>query len=451
MNLLLYNGPSFYFKRRASIIFLLIGLIPSCSQRILNNDISAIAFESYLLRISNTNINSNVNSNTYSVIVSPTSGLNTSESGGIATFTVVLNSLPTSSVSIPISSSNTNEGKVNLSSLLFTPDNWNNPQSIVVTGADDLIVDGNIPYSITIGTVTSSDLNYNAINPTDVSLTNIDNDSPGITVSSISGNTSEAGTTANFSIVLNSSPTSNVGITLSSSNTAEGTVTPTGISFTTANWNIPQTITITGVNDSVADGDITYSIIINAATSSDPLYNGIDPSDLSLTNVDVGEKRTFVSSSASIGNLGGIAGADTVCNSDPGKPSIIPNVYKAMIVDGTARRASLSANAGDSQINWILLPSTSYFRSNGTTQIMTTNANSIFPFGALTNSFESAAIPYWTGLNTNWTTSANTCSNWSTMAGNGQVGQATPTTNASISGASSPCNGSVPFLLCVQQ
>lgn len=444
-----YKNSFFSFFKKASILFIII--TQNCSQNLSNDEFSTIAFDYYLLRISNSNIKSNMSSNTNSVLVTPTSGLTTSESGVKANFSVVLNSMPTSNVSIPISTSNATEGKIDISSLLFTPDNWNIPQSVTVSGVNDFIADGNISYSIIIGTTTSSDLNYNGIDPTDVSLVNTDNDSTGITVSSVSGNTSESGTTATFTIVLNSSPTSLVGITVSSSNSAEGTVTPTGISFSTANWNIPQTITITGVNDSVADGDITYSIITNPATSSDPLYNGINPTDLTLTNIDVGEKRTFVSSAASIGNLGGIAGADAVCNSDAAKPSITPNIYKAMIVDGTTRKASTTTNAGDGQIDWVLLPSTSYFRTNGTTQIMTTNANGIFPFGTLTNSFETAAIPYWTGLNTNWTTSANTCSNWSSMAGNGQVGQATPTTNASISGASSPCNGAVPFLLCVQQ
>lgn len=439
------------YIRKTIIVFLFSIFLSKCSQNISNENNSTIAFESYLLRVSNS-ISSNIsNSNSYTVSITPTSGLTTSESGTTAKFTVVLSAVPSSNVLIPISSSNTNEGKIDFSSLTFTPTNWNIPQTVTVTGVDDFIVDGNISYSILTGAVTSSDLNYNGLNPPDVTLTNTDNDSPGISVSSISGNTSEAGTTANFTIVLNSQPTSIVGISISSSNSAEGTVTPTGISFTSANWNTPQTITVTGVNDSIADGDISYSIITNSATSSDPLYNGINPADLSLTNIDVGEKRTFVSSSTSIGNLSGITGADSICNSDAAKPTIVPNVYKAMIVDGTNRKASATANAGDGQINWVLLPNTIYFRSNGTTQIMTTNANSIFIFGALTNSFEVAAVPYWTGLNTDWTTSANTCSNWASMAGNGQVGQATPTTNASISGAASPCNMSVPYLLCVQQ
>ncbi len=442
---------NFFFFRKAFIFFLVSIFLSKCSQNISNENYSTIAFESYLLRISNSNPIFSSTSSSFGVSVTPISGLTTSESGLTASFTVVLNSAPTSNVTIPIASSNTAEGTVSATSLTFTSANWNTPQMVFVNGVNDFIADGNISYSILTGIVTSSDLNYNGLDPSDVSLTNTDNDSAGISVSSISGNTSEAGVTANFTIALNSAPTSTVGITLSSSNAAEGTVTPTGISFTSANWNIPQTITVTGVNDSIADGDISYSIITSSATSSDILYNGINPTDLSLTNIDVGEKRTFVSSATSIGNLGGISGADSICNSDAAKPAIVPNIYKAMIVDGTSRKASTTANAGDGQIDWVLLPNTAYFRSNGTTQIMTTNANGIFIFGTLANSFEVAAIPYWTGLNTNWTTSANICSNWASMAGNGQVGQATPTTNASISGASQACNMSVPYLLCVQQ
>ena len=86
------------------------------------------------------------------------------------------------------------------------------------------------------------------------------------------------------------------------------------------------------------------------------MYNGINPTDLTLTNIDVGENEPLFPLPASIGNLGGIAGADAVCNSDAAKPSITPNIYKAMIVDGTTRKASTTTNAGDGQIDWVLLP-----------------------------------------------------------------------------------------------
>ena len=38
-------------------------------------------------------------------------------------------------------------------------------------------------------------------------------------------------------------------IALSSSDTTEGTVSPASLIFTTANWNVAQTVTVTGVDD----------------------------------------------------------------------------------------------------------------------------------------------------------------------------------------------------------
>ena len=59
--------------------------------------------------------------------------------------------------------------------------------------------------------------NYNAINASDVSVTNTDNDTAGVTVSPTSGLvTTEAGGTATFTVVLNSQPTANVTIPISS-------------------------------------------------------------------------------------------------------------------------------------------------------------------------------------------------------------------------------------------
>ena len=48
------------------------------------------------------------------------------------------------------------------------------------------------------------------------------------------------------------------------------------LTFTTANWNTPQTVTVTGVNDDLDDGDVAYTIVTAAATSSDGNYNGLN-------------------------------------------------------------------------------------------------------------------------------------------------------------------------------
>ena len=87
--------------------------------------------------------------------------LTTTEAGGTATFTVVLNSQPTADVTIALSSSNTAEGTVSPASLLFTTLNWQTPQTVTVTGVDDAVVDGPITYTIVTAAATSTDPNYN--------------------------------------------------------------------------------------------------------------------------------------------------------------------------------------------------------------------------------------------------------------------------------------------------
>jgi len=103
--------------------------------------------------------------------------------------------------------------------------------------------------------------------------------SEGITLGAVSGNTNEDGTTATFSAVLNTAPTSDVVLDIGSSDTGEVTVNPSQLTFTTANWNSTQLITVNGVDDSEVDGDInvTITVAVNDASSDDD-YDGISTS-----------------------------------------------------------------------------------------------------------------------------------------------------------------------------
>ena len=115
--------------------------------------------------------------------VNPTSGLVTTESGGTASFTVVLDSQPTADVTVGLSSSATTEGTLSTDSLTFTPDNWYTPQTVVVTGTDDSVDDGDVAYEIVTAAAVSSDSNYNGLDPADVAVTNLDNDASQATIS----------------------------------------------------------------------------------------------------------------------------------------------------------------------------------------------------------------------------------------------------------------------------
>ena len=96
--------------------------------------------------------------------------------------------------------------------------------------------------------------------------------------------TSKAGDFTSFTVVLATQPTANVTLNLSSSNTSEGTVSPSTLTFTTADWNVPQTVTVTGVNDHQS-GSTPYQVVFAPAVSSDFELHGLQPTSVSLTNL----------------------------------------------------------------------------------------------------------------------------------------------------------------------
>lgn len=109
----------------------------------------------------------------------------------------------------------------------------------------------------------------------------------GITVSPTAGSvTTEDGGTTTFTVVLDLPPTADVTIGLSSDDASEGTISPASLTFTPTNWDVPQTVTVTGQDDTDFDFDVAYSIVTSAATSADPGYNGFDPSNVSVLNLD---------------------------------------------------------------------------------------------------------------------------------------------------------------------
>ncbi|MBN2777226.1 MAG: HYR domain-containing protein [Bacteroidales bacterium] len=228
-------------------------------------------------------------------IVSTISG-NTSENLTAHTFTVRLETEPVADVEISLSSSDLTEGDVTSSATLtFTSANWNTNQTVTVTGIDDFIVDGDVTYYINLSNASSTDPKYDGLFAESVTVINEDNDAAGFTVTPSSGlETTEGGSTATFTVVLNSKPATDltdyqVVIDVSSSDLTEGTVSPASLTFTAANWNVEQTVTVTGVDDIIVDGDIPYTVVLalNAGSTTDPVYVApLDPQDVSVTNLD---------------------------------------------------------------------------------------------------------------------------------------------------------------------
>ncbi|HUT92052.1 MAG TPA: Calx-beta domain-containing protein [Thermoguttaceae bacterium] len=207
------------------------------------------------------------------------------EGGATDTYTIVLTSQPTHDVHVLLDP-DTQVGVDPAGPLVFTPANWHEAQTVTVSAVDDDVVEGAHTGTI-LHTAASTDPRYNGIAVQSVTAAIVDNDTAGITVTPASGlTTAEAAGIATFTVVLDSEPTADVTIGIGSSDTSEGTVSPTSLTFTAGNWQVAQWVTVQGVNDDVDDGDVAYTIVTAAATSGDAKYAGRNAADVSVTNSD---------------------------------------------------------------------------------------------------------------------------------------------------------------------
>jgi hypothetical protein len=263
-------------------------------------------------------------------------GLVTTEAGGQATFRVVLTSPPTAMVEVPLTSTDPAEGQVSPAMLRFSPEDWDRPQTATVTGVDDSKRDGARSYLVKVGSSVSADPRYQGLEGSRIALDNLD-DEPGVRVQAPSSLvTSEGGLSATFRVVLNRAPTATVRLPLSSSDDTEGKVSTGELVFEPGNWSQPRTVTVLGLDDDAPDGSQAYQVILGAASSDDPDYQGIDPRDLAARNADDDFQRvpaTLISGNLSCGpdyNGGGQSLAVDQAST----------LYAGITCEGTARVAT---------------------------------------------------------------------------------------------------------------
>jgi hypothetical protein len=118
-------------------------------------------------------------------------------------------------------------------------------------------------------------------------------------------------------------------------------------------------------------------------------------------------------------NLGGIAGADSICSGDFGAG------WKALLV-GTSRRASVTPFLGDGQLDWVLRSNTYYFNEREQL-VWQTDASALL--GVRAGRQQSLLAPLfdttplngggsypWSGYRPDWTTiTQSTCSSWTSI------------------------------------
>ncbi|TGL87513.1 DUF1554 domain-containing protein [Leptospira congkakensis] len=260
------------------------------------------------------------------------------------------------------------------------------------------------------------------------------------------GGSLQFGSPVPFSVSLKEKPEAQVDIELIVSNPDYGHVNPTTLSFSSNNWSTPQEIQITGVNDSLINGTRDFRVVLIPKSTDSKL--DLNPAEIQMQVLD-NEKKIFLSANPYRGgDFGGVSGADAICQSESKCP--LGSSCKAMILNGTTRIASLTANVGDGQVDWVLKPNAYYYLADGTTLISNTGSTSLLQV-PLVNVIGAVTFGAWFGSATGWVYGPNHCNGWTDNTAF-YTGNALRTQNsdATFFGGNFSCSNQS-NLLCVEQ
>lgn len=273
-----------------------------------------------------------------------------SENTGITTFTVVLNSEPLTDVVLDVASNDMTEAVVSLSSLTFTSANWSTPQTVMVSGVDDMLVDGNQAFNIVATPNVLSSSEYASLSAQNIAVTAQDDDTAGITVdqSAVAPFSENSGTTT-FTVVLNTEPLTDVVLDVVSNDTTEATVDLANLTFTSGDWSTPQTITVSGVDDLMADGNQTFNIdvSINALTVDTTGYAALTIPSVSVTSSDDDTAGFTVSKTALNTDEDGAPDTFTVVLNTIPSGDVVVNIASTDLTEVDVTVASLTFTSDD--------------------------------------------------------------------------------------------------------
>lgn len=256
-----------------------------------------------------------------------------------------------------------------ISSLTFTPANWDDDQFVCVASQQDDIEDEDITVKIQLQNAQSSDPEYDGLNPRDVVVVNINRDRVGykwrIVHSGSNGETTGAsaggaitglavddsgrlGTEYScFDLELRSEPTSPVTVTPQAS-TTDGTFSPTSLVFNSSNWDqTGNRICVNGAGDGTNEGlrsfDVTFTV-----SSSDPGYAAAPTPTFRLNSCDNdgGNALAFCTFS---GRRAGLSGFSRLRTTEDGGTDSIWIITRDELTTGQSVSVAVSSASDSSE------------------------------------------------------------------------------------------------------
>ena len=231
--------------------------------------------------------------------------------GSTATIEVWLQNAPAGSVTINVSTLMAGLLNVSPATLTFNASNYSVHQIITLQATENVFL-GDQTDNVILSV--NDALSFDPFDPLpDISIpvNIVNNDVASIVVNPGSVTVAENGTVT-FTVSLAAAPPSGIVVVdLVSNDPAVATIDIAQLTFTTADYNIPQTITVTGVNNfTVPDASTTISLAVNDALSYDG-YDGVTATvNVNVTNDDLA--GFLVAPLALTINEGGPAGQFTI-------------------------------------------------------------------------------------------------------------------------------------------
>ena len=151
-------------------------------------------------------------------------------------------------------------------------------QTFRVTTTDDRIDDDGESLRLTFGTPLPDSVSTTSPSAATVSIT--DDDVAGVTLSKTSLDIGEGGS-GDYTVVLTSEPTADVTIESRAPAGSDLTVNPSSLTFTSGNWESPQTVAVSAADDNDFTDDT--GTIRHRVTSGDSDYNNRSVGSVAVT------------------------------------------------------------------------------------------------------------------------------------------------------------------------
>jgi hypothetical protein len=175
-------------------------------------------------------------------------------------------------VTVPLATSNDECGLV-VGQVVLDAANWDTGIGVTVGAVDDDVAEGVHTCVVETGAAASDDANYAGLDPADVTVTIVDNDTAGVALVPLSVSVSEDGVTDTYEVVLQTEPAH--AVTVSITTDGQTTVHPTHLIFTPADWDAPQAVAVAAIHDHVPEGTPHTGVISHTAASADLHYHAI--------------------------------------------------------------------------------------------------------------------------------------------------------------------------------